>query len=85
MGSSTHWNQCDGRTFWWNDQVNRLEVLSLEVEDVGHIGVQRPMVANAKRPDQARQDGCTDLGSHASKGNFIHKVFYRHDSIQQLQ
>ena len=28
---------------------------------------------------------CIDLGSHASEGSCIHKVLYRHDSIQQLQ
>ena len=51
----------------------------------GHVGVQRPLVAGAIWQAQARQDWCIDLGTHASEGGHIYKVFYRHDSIQQLQ
>ena len=50
------WYQSNGRTSWWNVQVNRLQLLSVEVEDAGHARVHRPMVASAIRRDQAKQD-----------------------------
>ena len=42
-----------GRFNWWNAQANRLQLLSVEVEDEGHVGMQRLMVVNAIRQEQA--------------------------------
>ena len=46
------------------------------------FGSRRLMVVGAIRQNQARQDLGIDLGGHASEGCVMHKVFYKHESIQ---
>ena len=82
--SPNKWYHSDGRIVWRHVQVDQPQILSVEVKNEGDACVQRPLAAGAVQREKVRQDRCIDLGSVAFRGGSVHKVFYRHDSIQQL-
>ena len=63
-------------------QAHRLQLLIMEVEDVGHVGGQRSQATGVVRRWKTRQDRCTDLGGDAFEDNGINPMLHRHELVQ---
>ena len=72
----------NGRPIRRHVQDHRLQLLSMEVKDEGHVGGQRSLTSGPIRRWKTGQDRCTDLGDDAFEDNDVHSILHRHELVQ---
>ena len=71
-------NKENGRFARRHVQAHQRQVLSVEVEDEGHVGGKRSLVVGAIRSWKYGQDRCTNVEGGAYEDNGIHTMLHRH-------